>query len=150
LTVLPPLLALAAGRKPRPRKMPIFRPLESRLQCDVARLLRDHCMPTWRWSHFPSGEKRDIVTGARLKRYGLQSGWADLILIAPTGGAHFLELKRIGETLSEPQQAFQLHCIRYGIPYAVAFTLDDALAALSSWNCLRIKIPQRGKNLDHP
>jgi hypothetical protein len=136
----PPLLLICEGRKPRPRKMPVIRPKESKLQCNVAEVLRCHALPTWRWSHFPAGEKRDIITGARLKRYGLQSGWPDLILVSPSGRLHCLELKRIGETLSDAQEDFQTWCIRHGVPHSVAWTLDEALATMDSWGCLRIKI----------
>ena len=136
----PPLLLICEGRKPRPRKAPIFRPLESKLQCDVARLLHDYCLPTWRWTHFPAGEKRDVITGARLKRYGLQAGWPDIVLIGPAGIFHALELKRPGEALSEAQEVFQTWCIRHGIPHSVAFIFDQALAALDTWGALRIRI----------
>jgi hypothetical protein len=134
---------IAAGRTPRPHRAPVLRPKESKLQCDVARLLHDHCLPTWRWSHFPAGEKRDVITGARLKRYGLRTGWPDLILASPEGRLHCLELKRLGETLSEAQQDFQLWCVRHGVPHCVADTFDQALAALDYWGCLRIALPKR-------
>ncbi len=140
MTALPPLLLLAEGRKPRARKVPIVRPRESRLQCDVAKLLHDHCLPTWKYSHFPAGERRDVITGARLKRMGLQRGWPDFVLVSPSGVFHALELKRIGEVLTEDQEAFQLWAVRYGVPHSVASTFDDALVALDAWGCLRIRI----------
>jgi len=136
----PPLLLLAAGGKPRPRKAPQYRPLESRLQCDVAALLREHALPSWRWSHFPAGERRDIITGARLKRYGLARGWPDIILLSPTGRFHGLELKREGESLTEDQAEFQLWAIRHNVPHSVAFTFDEALAFLDTIGCLRVRI----------
>jgi hypothetical protein len=107
---------------------------------DVADILKAHVLPTWRWSHFPAGERRDVRTGARLKRMGLRRGFPDMILISPAGLFHGLELKRIGQTLTDDQADFQLWCIRHGIPHSVAFTLDQALAALDHWSCLRIKI----------
>ena len=140
MTAIPPLLMICEGRQPRPRKAPTFRPKESKLQCDVAEVLRCHALSTWRWSHFPAGEKRDVITGARLKRYGLQSGWPDLILASPTGLLHCLELKRQGETLSEAQEDFRMWCVRHGIQHCVAYALDQALVALDHWGCLRIKI----------
>jgi hypothetical protein len=148
MSALPPLLMIAAGRTPRPRKAPTIRPKESRLQCDVAEVLRLHALPTWRWSHFPAGERRDVITGARLKRYGLQSGWPDLILISPSGGLHCIELKRAGEQLSEPQRDFQTWAVSHAVPYVVAYSIDDALAALGHWGCLRITVPKRVKHDD--
>ena len=102
--------------------------------------MRDHALAEWRWSHFPAGERRDVRTGARLKRYGLQRGWPDIVLINPAGLFHGLELKRIGQDLTEDQEAFQLWCIRRGVPHSVAYSFDEALAFLDAIGCLRIKI----------
>jgi VRR-NUC domain len=146
MTAMPPLLQLALGKKTRPRRVPVIRPKESVLHFSVAKLLREHVRPEWRWFHPGSGELRDPVVGAKLKRMGLQKGIPDFVLIPPSGRVCFLELKRIGERLSEEQAAFQTWAIAHGVPYCVAHTLDDALAALSSWDCLRIRIPQRVKD----
>jgi hypothetical protein len=136
----PPLLMLCEGRKPRPRKAPVPRPKESRLQCAVADLLRRHALPDWRWTHVPAGEQRTVITGAKLKRMGLMRGFPDIQLISPEGRFHGLELKRIGETLTEDQADFQTWCIANGVPYSVAWKIDEALAVLDAWGCLRIKI----------
>jgi hypothetical protein len=136
----PPLLALAAGKKVRPRRAPVIRPKEITLHMSVAEVLREHALPTWRWSHFPAGEHRNIQTAARLKRMGLQKGWPDFVLVPPAGRLHCLELKRIGEKLSDEQEDFQLWCIRHNIPHSVAFAFDEALAVLDAWGCLRVKI----------
>jgi hypothetical protein len=136
----PPLLMLAEGRKPRPRKAPITAEKEITLQCEVAGVLRAHALPDWRWSHFPAEERRDVITGARLKRMGLQRGWPDFVLVSPAGLFHALELKREGEDLTEDQESFQLWCVRHRVPHSVAFTLDQALAILDHWGCLRIRI----------
>jgi hypothetical protein len=138
MTVVPPLLMLAEGRKPRPRKAPMNRPKESVLHFAVAKLLREHCLPDWLWTHIASGELRDVRTAAKLKAMGVRRGWPDFILVPPIGQLHSLELKRAGEVLSDDQEAFQLHCIRHGWPHVVARTLDEALVALDAWGCLRI------------
>jgi hypothetical protein len=140
MTATPPLLMLAEGRRPRPRKAPLARPKECALQCAVADLLRRHAMPEWRWTHFPAGERRDIITGARLKRVGLQRGFPDIQLISPAGLFHGLELKRAGEFLTADQEAFQLWSIAHGVPYSVCQTIDQALEVLDAWSCLRIAI----------
>jgi hypothetical protein len=75
-----------------------------------------------------------------LKRFGLHRGWPDLQLLSPIGKFHGLELKRAGETLTEDQETFQTWCIKCGVSYAVAYTVDEALTALDEWGCLRIKI----------
>jgi hypothetical protein len=51
-----------------------------------------------------------------------------------------LELKRQGETLSGAQEAFQLWCVKHGIPYSVCHTFDQALAVFDGWGALRIKV----------
>jgi hypothetical protein len=139
-----PLLALMQGQRVRPRRAPKIRPREIALQIAVATLLRDHARPEWRWTHFPAGERRDVRTGARLKRMGLQKGWPDVVLISPAGLFHALELKREGEPLTDEQQEFQLWCCRFGVPHSVAYSFDEALAVLSAWGCLRIALPKIG------
>jgi hypothetical protein len=141
MSATPPLLMLCEGRKPRARKAPVSRPKESLLQCAVAYLLRRHALPEWRWTHFPAGERRDVITGARLKRMGLQRGFPDIQLISPAGLFHGLELKRAGESLTDDQADFQLWCIRSGVPFSVCRTTEEAFAVLDAWQCLRrIKI----------
>jgi hypothetical protein len=135
-----PLLMIAEGRKPRPRKAPVARPKECQLQCAVADLLRRHALPEWRWSHFPAGEWRGVITGARLKRMGLQRGWPDFLLVAPDGAIRCLELKRAGESLTDDQADFKLWCIAHAVNYSVAYSIDEALAVLDAWSCLRIRI----------
>jgi hypothetical protein len=143
MTALPPLLQLAAGRKARPRRVPLIRPLEVVLHMTVAKLLRDHCRPDWQWTHIAHGETRDIRSATKLKQMGVRRGWRDFILVPPVGQLHCLELKRIGEKLSPDQEEFRLWCVSHGVPHAIAFTIDDALLALDRWDCLTIKIPDR-------
>jgi len=129
-----------ASKKARPRKAPAIRPREIRLHLDVARVLREHCLPEWIWFHVPNGERRDVRTGSRLKRMGVRPGVPDFLLISPYGSVRLLELKRSGETLSDAQEEFRIHCIRHGIAHAIAYDIDQALIALDAWSCLRIKI----------
>jgi hypothetical protein len=140
MTAIPPLLKIMEGKRARPRKAPLTVPKEYRLQTDVADVLKDHAIPTWRWSHFPAGERHDVRTGARLKRMGLQKGWPDFQLVSPRGLFHALELKRVGEELTEEQQDFQVWCCRFGVPHSVACSLNDALAVLDAWGVLRVRI----------
>lgn len=144
MSAVPPLLALAEGRKPRARKPPLVRPRELVLHISVARLLRDHARPEWRWTHFPAGEARDVRTGSRLKAMGLQRGWPDFILVSPSGLLHALELKRLGEELTEDQEQLQHWFIVNGLPHSVAFTVEEAIAVLDCWDALQIKIARQG------
>src|SRR5271156_5557392 len=113
---VPPLLMLAEGRRPRPRKAAVPRPKELALHMSVADILRRFARPDWRWSHFPAGEHRDVRTAAKLKAMGVQRGWPDFVLFDPTGRLHALELKREGETLTDDQEDFQTWCIARGVP----------------------------------
>lgn len=132
-----PLLMIAEGRKPRPRKAPLVREKEITLHMRVAGFLRAHARPEWRWTHIPAGELRDARTAAKLKAMGLQSGWPDLLLVSPSGVAHFLELKRHGGKLSEAQELFRQWCASHGVAHVVADTATAALDALRRWGALR-------------
>lgn len=137
---LPPLLAIAKGIRARPRKAKAPRPKEIELHMAVADVLRRYAKPDWRWSHFPSGEFRDKRTGAKLKAMGLQPGWPDFVLLDLTGRMYALELKRVGEKLTDEQEDFQAWCDDHIVPYAVARTTEAALKVLIRWGAIRIKL----------
>jgi len=122
------------GVKPPPEK-------EFALQVSIAAILRNHCRPDWRTTHFPAGDKRDAITGARLKAQGLVPGWPDFVLLGPRG-AHFLELKREGArlALSDAQQAFADFCNANGYPHAVIDSIGAAIAVLGHWGTCNIKV----------
>ena len=132
----PPLIAIMEGRRVRPRKAPRIAPREISLHMAVAGLLRRHMRPGWLWGHVPSGELRDKATAGKLKAMGAPRGWPDMVLLAPGGAMRCLELKRLGEDLTEEQAAFQLWCVRNGVPYCVARTMPEVLTIFSHWGCL--------------
>lgn len=111
--------------------------------------MRAFADPSWRWGHYPAGEKRDPRTAAKLKIMGVQRGWPDFLLFAPAGEntpaglMHALELKRKGETMTEDQEAFAAWCREQGIPFACTDDLGDALAVLSEWGVLRNRVIAR-------
>jgi hypothetical protein len=144
MTSTPPLLVAMEGRKPRARRERAPVPRESKLHTRVAELLRDHCLPDWRWT-FISRKAKDAREGAILKRMGVKPGWSDFQIISPDGVPHFLELKRIGEDIEEgsPQEQFRDWCIECGIPHAVAWTIDQVLFEFDRWGCLRIEYQRR-------
>ena len=131
---LPPLLAIAKGRRARPRKAVAPRAKEIELHMAVADVLCRFAKPEWRWSHFPAGEHRDVRTGAKLRAMGLARGWPDFVLFDPSGRLHALELKRQGEGLSEDQREFKDWCIAHGVPHFVVLTTDEAITVLGLWN----------------
>lgn len=116
-------------------------PLEFPVHCMVADTLKRWASPGWVWTHLPMGERRDAITGARLKRMGTQPGWPDFIFIAPALSArsmrpHFLELKRRGGRLTDTQSDFAQWCEANGCPHAVAHSYAEAVAALKGWGAL--------------
>jgi hypothetical protein len=137
---IPPLLMLAAGRKPRLRKAPMARPKEIGLHMSVAAMLREHGRPDWQWTHIAHGEARDPRVAGKLKQMGLRPGWPDFVLVAPTGKLHCIELKRLGGTLSDAQEDFKFWCVRHGVPHVTAHSMDHVLIAFDAWDCLSIKI----------
>jgi hypothetical protein len=120
-------------------------PLEFELHCLVADTLRRWATPNWIWTHFPAGERRDDVTGARLKRMGLMPGWPDFILIPPATPTicqrpHFLELKRPGGKLTEHQSGFALWCKLNDCPHAVTSDYRTAVKILQAWGALLARV----------
>jgi hypothetical protein len=136
---IPPLIMIAQGRKPRLRKAPLARPKEIALHMRVAAVLRNHARPDWQWTHIANGEARDPRTAGKLKQMGLQPGWPDFVIISPRGQLRCLELKRIGESLSDAQDEFRFWCIRNGVPHVTAHTMREVLVAFDTWDCLSIK-----------
>ena len=53
--------------------------------CALADTLRIGASPDWFWCHYPAGEARTAITGARLKRMGTKAGVADYLLCSPDG-----------------------------------------------------------------
>ncbi|MBO0715729.1 MAG: VRR-NUC domain-containing protein [Rhizobiales bacterium] len=111
-------------------------PLEFKLHCMVADVLRRWLTEGWVYTHVPNGELRSKSTGARLKRMGLIPGWPDFILLSDDGHPHFLELKRKGMSLSENQYVFAEWACDRGLPYAVCDNFDAALGQLKTWGAV--------------
>jgi hypothetical protein len=138
---MPPLLAIAEGRKVRPRKYRAPTPRESRLHTDVAKLLDAHLLPDWKWRWVPM-KAANAREGAIWKRLGSKPFWPDIEFLSPYGSVRFIELKRVGKEPNKGQREFRLHCIRCGIPHVVAWTIDDVLKAVGEWGCTRIRTPE--------
>jgi len=132
-------------RSKRQRGVAAPAPLEFAVHCMVADTLRRWATPGWIWTHLPMGERRDAVTGARLKRMGVQPGWPDLLLIPPAGPKfwqrpHYLELKRRGGKLTEHQAGFALWCKLNGCPHEVCDSYDAAVKTLKQWGALMDRV----------
>ena len=121
-------------------------PKEFALHCAVADTVKRWILPYWIWTHFPAGEarphqiirgKRVSLTGARLMRMGLNTGFPDFQFFHLSGRCCFLELKRKGEVASEDQTAIAMHLIRAGHGYLLTSSLDDAIATLVDWKIVK-------------
>ena len=86
----------------------------------------------------PNGELGKITQAAagRAKAMGLRSGMADLIVMSPTGVAHFLEVKTATGVLSPSQIRFAELCIKRGWKYEVARTVEQSLDIVKKWGIL--------------
>lgn len=127
-------MATQRHRKPRREAVVAY---EHQMTVAVADALRLACKPGWLWSHFPAGEHRHPVVGAKLLRMGLQKGWPDFVLLSPRVAPHFLELKR-GDLgyLSEEQEEFRDWCLDRGAAWALVRSTDEAVEQLTRWGAL--------------
>jgi len=110
---------------------------EFELHCLVVDTVRRWIMPGWCWTHIPSGEKRDPVTAARLKRMGVVPGWPDLMFVGPTGWTCWIELKARGGRLSKVQGAIASHLSAGGHGYLCSSDYRDIIETLTGWGVLR-------------
>jgi hypothetical protein len=108
-------------------------------EAQIHRALCDHLRlrgkPDVLWLHCPNGERRDKITGAKLKRMGVLAGAADLLLWH-RGNSFALELKAPGGRLSEAQLEFLARFNDAGGHSACAEGIDRAIAVLESWDLL--------------
>ncbi|MGY2987670.1 VRR-NUC domain-containing protein [Bradyrhizobium sp. USDA 4508] len=86
----------------------------------------------------PNAGRRGFKTAAKMKAEGLRAGVADVCIMLPESRAAWLEMKkRKGGRQSDEQKGFEARCKRLGHPYALARTLDEAIAALIRWGVLK-------------
>jgi hypothetical protein len=110
---------------------------EFQLQCAVVDIVRRWINPGWIFTHIPNGEKRDIVTAARLKRMGVQPGFPDLMFIGPPGRVCWLELKAKGGRLTEAQGAIASRLLGAGQGYLCSSDYTEIVDWLKGWGVLR-------------
>jgi hypothetical protein len=72
---------------------------------------------------------------ARLKRMGLRSGVADIVIVK-AGRAYFLELKREYGTLSKAQTTFAREAIAVEALYDVAYSFEEAQKIVKDWGII--------------
>jgi hypothetical protein len=114
-------LHLFKSRRQRGTAAPLA--AEYQLHCAVV----DTIMPGGIFTHIASGEKREKVTAARLKRMGVAAGFPDLIFFGVNGEVACVELKEASNRLSEAHQAMCAHLEGCGFPYLCTDGVDQAI-----------------------
>jgi hypothetical protein len=115
---------------------------EAGLQRSVLEWLRYAGKPGLIFYHCPNGLVSNARAVARMKTAGLTAGIADICLVRPGGAAAFLEFKSREGRQTQEQLAFEQLCKANGSPYSVARTIDEAIAALTEWGCIRAAAPR--------
>lgn len=113
---------------------------ELQIHIAVAALLRLAADPRTIWYHPANEGERSVAAGAKLKAMGMLPGVADFALVLPGGQGAFLEIKTLDGDQSPEQRAFEALCVKAGVPYAVAHSLDEAKAILEGWQALRSNV----------
>ena len=106
---------------------------EFRLTCVMADYLRACWPPHLPWSHFPSGENRSAITGARLKRMGTAKGWPDFLLNLPNGRIGYVEVKTEKGSLRREQREFRDKVTANGAKWALCRSLADLEGICGLW-----------------
>ena len=109
---------------------------EAAIHAAVCDHLRLRAKPDVLWLHVPNGERRDAITGAKLKRMGTLAGTSDFLLWHQ-GNSFALELKAPGGRPSEAQLNFMARFAAAGGHTCFASDVDRALAVLEAWQLLR-------------
>jgi hypothetical protein len=124
------MLDQTAKPRARPFRLTQWECSEFEIQVSLVDALRKFAAPDCLWLHIGNGERRDVITGSRLKRMGLRPGAADLLFLRAGTPPLFLELKTSRGTQSQSQRAFEAQAITAGAQYAIVRSIDEALALL--------------------
>jgi hypothetical protein len=85
----------------------------------------------------PNGGARHPVVGRKLKEEGLVPGSPDLVFALPNAKTFWLEMKRHGGVLSDPQIGMHFRLNENGHDVAVADSVELALAELNRRGLLK-------------
>jgi hypothetical protein len=135
---VPPLLMLAAGRRPHLRKAansevrPRDRNAEARIQAAIVEWIRI-VAPTLIAFHVPNGGLRSKAEAARLKWVGTLAGVPDVVVLDLDGRCWLIEVKGPGGSLSPEQCVIRDRCVAMRIPFVVAKSIDDVRHAFRLW-----------------
>lgn len=102
---------------------------EDDLQKYAAYVLTDACKKTL-WFHVPNGGKRNKVTAALLKKFGVKPGVADILIFRPRRSNLAVEVKTKTGVQSDDQKKFQLHWEQLGGIYVIVRTPEQIEALI--------------------
>jgi hypothetical protein len=105
---------------------------EARIQAAIVEWVR-LAAPSALIFSIPNGGLRSRPEAARMRWTGLLAGAPDLIVIAASGRAHFLEVKAPGGSLSRDQRDVHATLTALGCQPAIVRSIDDARRALRHW-----------------
>jgi hypothetical protein len=116
-------------------------PKELELHVHLVAFIRRWITSGWLFTHFASGERRDLLTAVRLKRMGVSRGFPDLVFFGPHRTTVFLELKRAdGSTLTDDQTDVRDRLQANGFAYVTTDNLKDALGVLKHYGIVRAEV----------
>lgn len=120
------------------RKKPVRH--EDKVQAKLLAELTFALLPDVYVYAIPNGGFRLKSEAVRMKSTGTKSGIADLVFIAPKWRTYWLEMKQSetrGSRPSDEQLGFAARCKRNDHPYAIAYSVDEAMDFLRLWGLLR-------------
>jgi len=91
----------------------------------------------WRSCGLPNTLVATLPNMGAMGQHGLTKGLPDLMVLCPSIGVGFIELKTDKGRISEAQAAFKERCILLGIPHAITRGRDEPIAILEQWNVVR-------------
>lgn len=118
-------------------RVAIPRASEHSIQKSLVEYLTINCRPDVFFFSVPNGGLRHPSVAAKMKLEGLKPGVADLCFMLPGGRVAFLEMKNAIGRLSDHQLGFKAICERLGHPWAMARSVEEAIAHLATWNVLK-------------
>lgn len=111
---------------------------EERLQKSCIKWI-EYQYPSWlkegRIYHSPNGERRDAITGAKLKSMGVVPGVPDLFIRIARHGYHglYIELKTEKGRLSDKQHQFADSAVADGYKFVVVRSLDEFIRVVKTY-----------------
>lgn len=103
---------------------------EAKIQAAIVQLLQLHGI----YRHSVPNERLSSPQAmGRLISMGLRPGVADLVVWWPSG-IGYLEVKAPKGRQSEKQKAFQKRCEEYGVPYDLAYSVDDVVRLIDKYH----------------